>query len=147
MSLPRKISVQTLAGLKDNVHNYESHFRTIQAVNNLITSLGPGEAIKPQNFALGTGFGTGASISALSGTFKRGSFLISIGSGGFTANPSVTLNFPAGTFENPFALVMRNGGNGVLPFTYTQSKAGIVITFQGTPSAGQAYGFQFDVRD
>lgn len=147
MSLPNKISVQTLAGVKDNPYNYESHFRTIQAVNNLIASLGPGTAIKPQNFTVSPGFGTNAVISAVSGTFKRGSFTVTAGSAGFAANPSVFLNFPSGTFTNPFAIVVRNGGTGSLPFTYTQSKTGVAITFQGTPTAGQTFGFQFDVRD
>lgn len=147
MSLPAKIAVQTIAGLKDNAHNYESHFRTIQAVNQLITNLGPGDSIQPQNFAISPGFGSNAVISAVSGTFKRGSFTLKVGNGAFSTNPSVSLNFPNNTFNSPFAIVIRNGGNGTLPFTYTQSGTGIVITLQGIPSVGQTYSFQFDVRD
>lgn len=147
MAIPRPIVVQTLAGLKDNPENFESHRRTISAINALIQHLGPGDAIKLQNFAIGSGFGSGASISALSGTFKRGSFTISVGTGGFSANPSITLNFPSGIFATPFAIVVRNGGNGALGFSYTQTGQALIITLSGTVTGGTKYGFQFDVRD
>jgi len=147
MSLPKPINVQTIAGLTQDPHVYESHKRTIQAVNDIISSLGPGEAIKPQNFSLGSGFGTGAAINTLNGTFKRGSFVISIGAGGFLPSPSVILNFPSGMFTTPFAIVVRNGGNGTLGFSYTATKSALTLILQGIPTAGTAYGFQFDVRD
>src|SRR5258708_578073 len=147
MSVPRPISVQTIAGLRDNQHNYESHKRTISAVNDIIQHLGPGDAIKPQNFSVGSGFGTGASISALSGTFKRGSFVVSVGTGAFVANPSVTLNFPSGIFATPLAIVVRNVGNGALGFSYTQTGQALIITLIGTVTGGTKYGFQFDVGD
>lgn len=147
MPIPRPISVQTLNALKDNPQNHETHKRTISAVNDLIQHLGPGDAIKPQNLSLGGGFGTGARISSVGGTFKRGSFSIQLGSGGFTANPSVTLSFPSGIFATPFVIVVRNGGNGTLGFTYTQSGQALTITLSGTGAVGQAYGFQFDVRE
>jgi hypothetical protein len=139
--------VQTLNALQDNPQNFETHKRTIQAINALIQHLGPGDAIKPQNFSVGSGFGTGASISALSGTFKRGSFVVSAGTGGFLPNPSVTLNFPSGIFATPFAIVVRNGGNGALGFSYTQTGQALIITLTGTVTGGTKYGFQFDVRD
>src|SRR5258708_13044881 len=101
MSMPRPISVQTIAGLRDNPLAYESHKRTISAVNDIIQHLGPGDAIKPQNFSVGSGFGIGSSISALSGTFKRGSFVVSVGTGVFLPNPTVTLNFPNVIFPTP----------------------------------------------
>ena len=146
MKLPVPIAVHTINGLKDNTHNYESHKRTISAVNDLIAALGPGTAIQPQNFALGNGFGTGASISAVSGTFKRGSFTITLGSGGFVANPSMILHFPAGSLNASSVLVVRNGGNGALGFSYSEAGDNLTITLNGTGTAGQTYGFQFDVR-
>jgi hypothetical protein len=87
-----------------------------------------------------------ASISAVNGSFKRGSFVINMGSGGFQANPSVILHFPSGTLDTSSVMVVRNGGNGTLGFSYTQSGDNLTITLNGTGTIAQVYGFQFDVR-
>lgn len=147
--LPKKISPQTLNALQQSdPYNYETHTQVIAAHNNLIDALGPGAAIKPTDFTLSPGLGTGASISAVSGTFKRGRFTLSVGSAGFIPDPTLTLIFPGGTFNsNPFAIVTRNGGTGTLPFTYVESVHGITISFQGTLVGGTNYIFQFAVRD
>ena len=148
MSLPKPIALQTINGLKSDAMNYESHKSTITAYNRLIASLGPGNSIKPQNFSLPSGLGSGAAISALSGSFKRGSFTVTIGSAGLTANPVIALNFPTGTFaETPFALVARNGGTGTLNFTYTTTVHQLAITLVGTPTAGHVYSFNFAVTE
>ena len=149
MTLPKKIAPQTLGGLQlSDPFNYETHRQVITAHNNLIEALGPGVDIKPSDFALSPGLGAGASITAVSGTFKRGRFTFSVGSSGFVANPTLTLAFPGGLFNsNPFAIVTRNGGTGVIPFTYVESVNGITISFVGTLAGGTTYIFQFAVRD
>lgn len=145
MKIPLPISVQTINGLKDNAHNFESHKRTISAVNDIIAALGPGTAIQPQNFSF-SGFGTAASISSISGTFKRGSFTMAFGAGGFTANPSIVVHFPIGSLSTSSVMVVRNGGNGTLGFSYSENGDNLTITLNGTGAIGQTYGFQFDVR-
>jgi len=146
VSLPKPISVQTLGGLRGQPLNYESHQRTVAAINGVIASLGPGESIAPQNFGL-QGFGAGATVTATSGTFKRGRLTVTIGAAP-AANPVVTLTFPKNEFSvTPFAQVTRNGGTGTLGFSWTESQSALQITLAGTPVAGETYTFQYAMRD
>lgn len=147
MPLPKPIAVQTIAGLTQDPHNYESHKRTIEAVNQLIANLGPGGSVTPSDFVLSPGLGTGAKITTVSGTFKRGAFVLQLGSASLTANPTITLNFPRGLFTTPFAVLTRNGGTGALGFSWTQSATSIIITLAGTGTGSQTYGFQYQVTN
>ena len=147
MPVPKPINVQTIAGLVKDPHNYESHKSTILAHNQLVAYLSPGIPIAPTNFTLSPGLGTGATIAAVSGTFKRGSFTVQLGSAALTANPTITMSFPSGLFTDPFAVVARNGGTGALPFTWTQSATSIIVTLTGTGTASTTYVFQFVVTD
>lgn len=127
---------------------YEAHRVTIQAHNDLITSLGPGASVSPANFALSPGMGTGAKILGTSGTFKRGTVTFQIGTAALGANPTITLGFPKGTFSTvPFGQVVRNGGSGALAFTYSESLFSLTITLGGTPAASTTYTIQFSMQD
>lgn len=148
MPLPKPLSVQTTVSLTGNPANYEAHKNTIKAHNDLIAALGPGNTISPANFLLSSGMGTGAKISGTSGTFKRGTVSIVVGTAALGANPTITFNFPVGTFTAiPFAQVVQNGGTGALKFSYTQAILNLVITLIGTPTASTTYTFQFAIRD
>jgi len=147
MALPKPLSVQTINGLKSDAFVYEAHKQTIHAFNQLIGSLAPGTSTKPENFSLSAGLGTGAAITALTGTFKRGSFTVTIGSGP-AANPYVAMNFPANLFSDvPFSLVARNGGTGNLSFTFASTVNQLKITFAGTPTAGHVYTLNYSVQE
>src|SRR5205814_1243417 len=125
--------------LKDNPLNYESHRKMVQEHNQLVVALGPGEAVKPTDISL-TGFGVGAAISSVSGTFKRGKITLTCGTSGFSATPKIVLSFPTGLYTStPFAQVVRNGGTGVMGFTYTESVNNLTIDIGGSPSAGTTY--------
>jgi hypothetical protein len=147
MPLPNPLSVQTLISLKDDPAVYEAHKKTIKGHNDLIASLGPGVAISPANFLM-AGMGTGASLSGVTGTFKRGFVTVNVGTAAIAVNPTLTLRFPKGTFTaQPFAQIVQNGGTGALKFSYTQSILTVVITLIGTPTASTTYTFQFAIRD
>ena len=148
MTLPKPISVQSINGLKVNQPlAYESHKRTIDAFNQLIGALQPGATIKPENFTLPPSLGTGAKISAVSGSFKRGSVTMVIGTAP-TLNPTLSLNFPSGLFsDSPFAQVVNNGSTGTLKFFYSESVQGLQITLSGTPVAGEIYKFNYMVTE
>jgi hypothetical protein len=146
MALPKPIGIQTINGLKADGLNYESHKRLLEGYNNLIAALSPGKPIAPQNIGF-TGMGTGATTIGVSGTFLRGSLSMKVGTVP-APNPSVSLNFPTGTFsEVPFAIVTQNGGTGSLKFTFAATVNSLAITLIGTPSAGDTYTFSFSVRE
>lgn len=147
MPLPKPISVQTVNGLKEDALNYESHKRIIEGFNNLLRHLGSGDNIAPQNFSLPPTFGSGASISAVAGTFKRGQFTLTIGISA-SANPVLALDFPAGTFSAvPFAQIVQNAGTGTLKFSYSTTQQRITITFVGNPVNGSTYTLSFMVNE
>jgi hypothetical protein len=154
MPLPKNINPSTLNGLKGKLvddkdqYNYETHTKIKDGLNALQDSLRPGAPMNASALTVDPGMGTNGQITAISGTFKRGKFTLTTGTTGFTANPTVTLNFPQGTFEEaPFATVVRNGGNGALGFTYSETVNSLTITLNGTPTASTTYNFQFAVRD
>jgi len=143
----RPISVQTLNALKGDPQNYESQKLTIEAVNRVISALAPGAKLSAANIG-NSGFGAQVQVSAISGSYKRGKFTITVGSGGITADPSITVNFPSGTFSGvPFAQVVRNGGTGTVGFSYTESVNALTITLAGTPKAAETYTFQFSIGE
>lgn len=154
MPLPKKITPTALNALKGNLSNpqdqlnYETHDQVIKGHNQLIESLSPGNPFTAASFSLTPGLGANAQISFISGTFKRGKFTVTTGASGFSANPTVTLNFPQGLFTSqPFAIVTRNGGTGALGFTYAETVNSLIITLNGTPAASTTYNFQFAMRD
>lgn len=148
MPLPPKLTVQTLSRMVGDSPAYEAHRLTIQAHNELITSLGPGDSLSPASFALSAGMGTGAKIISTSGTVKRGAVTFQVGTAGMGANPTITLFFAKGTFTAaPFAQVTRNGGSGALAFTYAESMLSMVVTLTGTPASSETYTLQFAIRD
>lgn len=146
MSLPNPKTVQQLAALKKDPQLYEAVRQTLDAHNELVTALGPGDALQQGNFVLSAGLGATANISGIIGTFKRGRFTLTTQGAGLAANPTVTLNFPLGLWKsNPNALVVRNGGTGTLTHTWVESTTQLVITLAGTPTAGHVYTFSFEV--
>jgi hypothetical protein len=96
------------------------------------------------DIALSAGWGTTASVSAISGTDQRHRFTITSAGTGQGANPTATLTFKDGTWTAaPFAVCSRNGGDqaSVLP-TWTTTATTLIITFPGTPTAAQTFSFE-----
>lgn len=144
MPIPPALSIQTLQGLSGA--HYETARQTIQGHNDLVAALGPGTSISPANFAL-NGFGSGANVGATNGSFKRGNFTLTVGTAP-SANPSVTLNIPKGEFSGtPHIVLSQSGGTGTTPFGYSATAAAVTLKFNGTPSAGDTYTFNFQMTD
>lgn len=140
--LPSPINPQTLAGLKKDASSYETAKATIDAHNQLIQSLGPGATINSSHFIPSTD----VTVTAASGSVKRGKLMASIGSTA-PANSTIHLPFPKGSFSaTPFAQIIRNGGTGTSGYTYDETASGVTITL-ASPSAGETYGFGFAVQD
>lgn len=146
--LPKSLSVQTLNSLRGNVDVYETHRSSIAKTNEIITALGPGSQLPASLISISSGMGTAAQVTSFNGTAKRGTITIQTGTAGLGANPTITLSFPSGTYDvAPFAQVTRNGGNGTLGYTYTESKNQLVIALVGTPTAGTTYTFRYAVQE
>jgi hypothetical protein len=100
-----------------------------------------GTALVAGDIALSAGWGSTASVSAISGTDQRFRFTVTSAGTGQAANPTATLTFKDGTWTTaPYAVCSRNGGNqpAVLP-TWTTTATTLVLTFPGTPVAAETY--------
>lgn len=97
----------------------------------------------------GGGLGTGATF-AVSGPVTpktpRGQVTVTIGTGP-GLNPTIIFTFvdttPGNLPSAPQALVLRNGGTGALPHTWTTSATALTITLVGTPTVGETYIFEW----
>lgn len=100
------------------------------------------------DFALSAGWGTTASISAVAGTDQAGRFTVTSSGTGQAANPTITLTFPDGAMVGPpYGAVARSAGDQLtVPTTWISTTTTLVITFNGTPVAGQTYTFDFHIK-
>jgi len=90
------------------------------------------------------GWGAGATISNISGFDQAARFTVNSGSGGITANPTVTLTFADGPWPNaPVCVASPGDGTGKpVVLTVTTSADHVTVTYQGTPVASQTYPIQ-----
>jgi hypothetical protein len=95
--------------------------------------------------SLSAGWGTTASVSAVSGTDQAFTVTIASAGTGQAANPQVTLTFHDGTWSNaPVVVCARGNDSGSSPSTGfwesgSTSATTFVLQFIGTPLAGQSY--------
>jgi hypothetical protein len=142
----RTLSVQQINALRKDPSNYEAHRKVIEKLNEIVDS---SKVVELAQTALSLSAGFGPEFQkALSGGAKRGTISITVGSTGLGANPTITLNFPVEEFEQvPFAVVAKAGGTGTLGYSYTVNTKQLVITLNGTPSAGETYVFSYMVSE
>lgn len=98
------------------------------------------------DYALSAGWGSTASISAVSAVDNRGQFTVTSAGTGQGANPTITLTFKDGAYAGgkPFFSIVRNGGDQLtVTQSWTTTTTTLVITWAGTPVAGQTYTFEF----
>lgn len=102
-----------------------------------------GRQLQTSDFALSSGFGATATVSLVTGNDQRFTFRVNASAVGLGASPTITLTFKGGTWtQTPFAFVQRTGGNqGTIINTWTVSATQVIITFVGTPVAGEVYDF------
>jgi hypothetical protein len=100
-----------------------------------------GTALVAGDFALSAGWGSGAAVSAVTGTDQGFDLTVTAGTSP-TANPTITLTFKDGTWTNaPILLIQQRGGTGAQPtaINYTPSATAPVITWIGTPVNTNTY--------
>ncbi len=127
-------------------------FTTIQLdyTNRLVRHRRPitytlGTTVTNSAFGLvGMGAASGVAMSgAVTQKDPRGQFTLTIGATP-SANPTVTFTFVDGALAViPQALVLRNGGSGVLAHTWTTTTTTLVITLVGTPTELETYIFEW----
>lgn len=104
---------------------------------------GTGTAHVAGDYALSAGWGTTATVSAVSAKDTSGRVTVSSAGTGQTANPTVTLTFKDGTWTTIPNLVAARGelnspaGSDWMITSVTATQ--VVFTFQGTPVAGTTY--------
>lgn len=105
-----------------------------------------GTALSSGNFAL-TGWGSGATVTAISGFDGAHTFLVTAGTGP-TIAPTVQFIYADGAWVNaPLLIAQQNGGTGefgdiktvTTPTTYT-------LTYEGLPQSTSTYSFVVHVR-
>lgn len=110
------------------------------AVISLPTSLvnAPGSPLVGGNFST-SGWGTGASLSVISGT--QTGFIIHMTAGTTPAQqPTITLTFNVAYTNPPVTLAQVNGGTGmVTDITVANTTTQSVLTYDGLPVAGKTY--------
>jgi hypothetical protein len=102
-----------------------------------------GSSLAAPNFALSAGWGSTATLSAISGTDQAWQVTITANGSGLAANPTLTLTFKDGAWPAvPQAIVRRNGGDQLsVPYTWTVTATQLTITLAGTPQAGETFTF------
>jgi hypothetical protein len=94
-----------------------------------------------------TGWGTTATVAAVTGTDAAGSITITSNGTGQTINPTFVLTFHDGTWTNsPLVVASRTDVSGPAANWQITSTTATAVTFQfnnGTPSAGANYSLNF----
>lgn len=99
------------------------------------------------DFALSAGFGSTAAVSSISGNSLAGSFSVTANGTGLGANPTITITYKDGPLASgQKAFVQRTGGSQLtVVTTIAPGVSTAVITFNGTPVAGQVYSFVYRI--
>lgn len=96
--------------------------------------------------SLSAGWGTTATVSAVSGTDAAGSITISSSGTGQSANPTFVLTFHDGTWTNsPIVIVVRADFNAPVGGAIHSGASATTVqfAFNGLPVAGSSYTFHF----
>lgn len=114
---------------------------SVQGENNR-TSLVAGDV------SLSAGWGSTATVSAISGTDTAGELTVSCSGSGFASNPTATLTFKDGAWPAaPYAVVSRTGGNQLsVPVTASTTTTTLVVKFVGSPLNGDNISFAWIVK-
>lgn len=102
------------------------------------------EGLTATDFTPSAGWGNSASVSSVNGRDDGVSFCVDSAGTGQGADPTITLTFKGSraTGGGPEVIVVRRDGDQMtVPLSWTTSDTAIVITFNGTPVAGQSYDF------
>jgi polygalacturonase len=115
-------------------------------------ALSGGTSVVAGDFALSAGWGTTASVSAVSGDDSRGTVTVTSSGTGQGANPTITFTFHDLAFAvAPFAIVQAAGGTGtwagLVAVRWSSTTLALTITPLFTPVAGSTYQFSWVLID
>lgn len=117
------------------------------AVKTVRLSTTGGTALATTDFAISSGWGTGRSVTATTGTDSKGTVTVRSGTTN-SANPTVILTFKDGTWTTaPFAVAKLVAPTDSLmtPIVETTNATTMTLTLYGTPEEGVDYTFKFIV--
>lgn len=102
-----------------------------------------GTTLVSGDFAIGSGWGSTASLSAIIGTDQAFNLTITTGGSGITASPTLILTFHNGTWTNsPIALCQQIGGSDIISdVNITTTATTLTIIWDGTPVSSKTYIF------
>jgi hypothetical protein len=101
-----------------------------------------GTPLGASDFVLSAGWGTTASVGAISGTDQRWRATFTAAGTGQSFNPTITLTYRDGSWGSaPIPALTRVGGTGsaLIGFLPASSPTVLTITAEGTPLAGETY--------
>lgn len=109
-------------------------------------NLGRAPSVDASDFALSAGWGATASIHVYPSNDSVGRFYVTANGAGIAANPTITLTFKNPRTNAPVVIVTREGGAQMATSCVTfPANTQVQIVFQGTPVAGESFGFQYQV--
>lgn len=92
--------------------------------------------------ALSAGWGSTATVTALSGRSGAFGFTVNSTGVGQGLNPTITVTFPDAYTLTTFCQAQHSGSQPLIPDTWTTSSTQVIITFNGTPVAAQSMLYQ-----
>lgn len=107
-----------------------------------------GTALVAGDFSVSAGWGSGATISSITGDDSHAQFTITSGTG-TSADPTIVLTFKDGTWTNaPFSFAKLVSPSSALstPITESTTATTLTITFVGTPDPSTAYVLKFHTQ-
>jgi hypothetical protein len=109
-------------------------------------NLGRAPSVDSTDFALSAGWGAGKAIHVYPSNDSVGRFYVTANGAGIAANPTITFTFKNPRTNAPVVMVTREGGSQMdTPHVTFPANNQVEIVFQGTPVAGETYGFQYQV--
>lgn len=102
-------------------------------------------ALVAGDFALSAGWGSGASVSAITGADRAARFTVTAGTSP-SANPTISFTYKNGSWgaRSPQVMSARGGGSQpTVPLTHSTTATVLTLTFQGTPVAAETYIINF----
>jgi hypothetical protein len=129
----------SIVGTSININNATPLSSTTPPIFSQIWAIS-GTALVTGNFAI-SGWGAGASISALTGS--QTGFYITVTAGTAPSiDPTITLTLPIAYMHAPLVIAQMVGGTGAVSDVSVNAAPGLVtLTFLGLPVSGSTYQF------
>lgn len=119
---------------------------TLNFANQVQIAFGYGTSLASGDFTIGSGWGSTAALSNITGTSQAFNLTVTASGSGIAANPTLTLTFHSGAWMSaPVFLCQQTGGTGVISdVTLANGMAtssALPMIWNGTAIAGSSYIF------